>query len=62
MGLTGYLLPFDSAPTGATIVANNITGTGPSSARISPTSCAPARDRRHHPVALLRDPHLLVPG
>ena len=43
MGLTGYLLPFDQRSYWATIVANNITGTGRSSARTSPTSCAPAR-------------------
>ena len=29
MGLTGYLLPFDQRSYWATIVANNITGTGP---------------------------------
>ncbi len=29
MGLTGYLLPFDQRSFWATIVANNITGTGP---------------------------------
>ncbi len=29
MGLTGYLLPFDQRAYWATIVANNITGTGP---------------------------------
>ena len=29
MGLTGYLLPFDQQSYWATIVANNITGTGP---------------------------------
>jgi quinol-cytochrome oxidoreductase complex cytochrome b subunit len=29
MGLTGYLLPFDQRSYWATVVANNITGTGP---------------------------------
>ena len=43
MSLTGYLLPFDQRSYWATIVAVNINGSGPSSARTSPISCAGAR-------------------
>ena len=58
MGLTGYLLPFDQRSYWATIVANNITGTGPD--RRALPGGLPARrprDRGDHAVALLRDPH-----
>ena len=63
MGLTGYLLPFDQRSYWATIVANNITGTGPI---VGPVPGGlPARrpgDRGDHAVALLRDPHALSAG
>ena len=58
MGFTGYLLPFDQRSYWATIVGVNINGTGPF---IGPVPVGlPARRprvRRHHAVALLRDPH-----
>ena len=58
MGLTGYLLPFDQRSYWATIVAMNITGSGPV---VGPyPGRLPARRlgvRRHHAAALLRRPH-----
>ena len=64
MGLTGYLLPFDQRSYWATIVANNITGTGPvRRARTSPTSCAPARrSARPRCRASTRSTCCLCPG
>ena len=41
MSLTGYLLPFDQRSYWATIVANNITASGPFVGPTWPTSCAP---------------------
>ena len=61
MGLTGYLLPFDQRSYWATIVAMNITGSGPV-ARPLPRRL-PARRlrvRRHDAAAVLRRPH--APG
>ena len=58
MGLTGYLLPFDQRSFWATIVANNITATGPGGRPLS--GRLPAGGRRvrvDHDLALLRGPH-----
>ena len=62
MSLTGYLLPFDQRSYWATIVANNITATGPLVGPTWPTSCGRARVRRDDAVALLRDPHAARAG
>ena len=63
MALTGYLLPFDQRSYWATVVAVNINGTGPF---VGPVPGGlPARwrrVRRHHAVALLRDPHAAAAG
>ena len=63
MGFTGYLLPFDQRSYWATIVGVNINGTGPF---IGPFLSDFLRGRpgvrRHHAVALLRDPHAADPG
>ena len=58
MGLTGYLLPFDQRSFWATVVANNITATGPV---VGPyladfLRAGPEFGGDHDP-ALLRDPH-----
>ena len=58
MGLTGYLLPFDQRSFWATIVANNITATGPDGRPLP--GRLPAGGRRvrgNHDRALLRGPH-----
>ena len=63
MGLTGYLLPFDQRSFWATVVAVNITGTGP--VRRALPGRLPARRARvrgHHADALLCDPHAADPG
>ena len=58
MGLTGYLLPFDQRSYWATIVAMNITGSGPDRGPVPRRLPARRRGvRRHHAAPLLRRPH-----
>ena len=63
MSLTGYLLPFDQRSYWATIVAANITASGPLAGPLPRR--LPARRRRvqrDHALALLRHPHAARPG
>ncbi len=64
MGLTGYLLPFDQRSFWATIVANNITATGPGGRALTwPTSCGPGpSSRRPRSSASTRSTCCSCPG
>ncbi len=65
MGLTGYLLPFDNRSFWATVVASNITGTGPFLGPYLADGGLPARRpgvRGDHTAAFLRDPHVAGAG
>ena len=63
MALTGYLLPFDQRSFWATVVAVNITGTGPVvGPYLADFLRAGSEFGGDHAVALLRDPHAADPG
>ena len=63
MGLTGYLLPFDQRSFWATVVANNITATGPVvGPYLADFLRAGPEFGGDDDLALLRDPHAAVPG
>ena len=63
MALTGYLLPFDQRSLWATVVANNITASGPLvGPYLGDFLRGRAGVRGDDAVALLRDPHAADPG
>ena len=63
MGLTGYLLPFDQRSYWATIVAMNITGSGPVvGPYLADFLRAGSEFGGDHAAALLRRPHAARPG
>ena len=63
MGFTGYLLPFDQRSYWATVVGVNINAGGPVHRAVPVRLPARRRGlRRHHAVAVLRDPHAAYPG